>query len=210
MQTTIVSGNLGKAATIDEAAGKKVLHFSVAVASGTDKNGKELTTWYDCSYFLNRDADGNWKDGIAAYLTKGQQVIVSGRVSSKGWLGKDGGEVRHGLSLTVDRIELVGSKPESRVREAVRLVRKDTGEEITITAGQIAKVWEKLAKETGRGDVQYEPARYEPSGLEVRDPETGTVRTFTEEDVLNLLGDKGDLVFKPASTLSLEDMDVPF
>ena len=72
MNVFTFSGNLGKDAQLKSTqAGSNVLQFSVAVKSGY--GDKEKTNWIACVVFGKR-AEVN----LVSYLTKGQQVVVTG------------------------------------------------------------------------------------------------------------------------------------
>lgn len=108
MLTLTLVGHLGKDATINETAGKKVINFSVAHSEKyKDGNGTPVTktTWVECA---------KWGDStaIAAYLKKGTQVAVLGRPEVQLYKKQDG---TSGVSFRchVTSIELLGSKKES-------------------------------------------------------------------------------------------------
>lgn len=89
MKTIIISGNLGSNAqrrTMSE--GRELMTFSVAV------NDNNSTTWFNCV--------SNFRERQFAYLTKGQQVIVSGDLK----VGEYNGHPD--LSINIDRLELAG------------------------------------------------------------------------------------------------------
>jgi len=72
---------------------KKVVSFSVAINdSYRNKQGErvELTSYFDCSYWLSPN--------VAKLLTKGSSVELTGRVSVRAWTDKDG-ELRSGLNF---------------------------------------------------------------------------------------------------------------
>lgn len=86
---------------------KKVVNFSVAINDNyKTKQGerKELTTYYNCSYWINYR--------IAEFLTKGTLVELSGRISSSAWIGKDG-EIKSGLNFHTSNIKLHGRNQKS-------------------------------------------------------------------------------------------------
>lgn len=86
---------------------KKVVNFSVAINDNyKTKQGerKELTTYYNCSYWINYR--------IAEFLTKGTLVELSGKISSSAWIGKDG-EIKSALNFHTSNIKLHGGKQKS-------------------------------------------------------------------------------------------------
>jgi len=63
----------------------KVVGFTIAINDSyrtKDKEQKKVTTYIDCSYWLNAS--------IAKYLTKGALVGLYGRIGANAW-GKQGG-----------------------------------------------------------------------------------------------------------------------
>ncbi len=96
------TGNLGHAAELRYTqSGEPVVNFNVAVKSGY--GDKALTTWVKCNLW------GKRAESLAKYLTKGQQVAVSGEACNRKWSKQDGSE---GLSLEVrvNEIDLIGKR----------------------------------------------------------------------------------------------------
>jgi single-strand DNA-binding protein len=91
---------------------RKVVNFSIAINdSYKNKQGeqKELTTYYNCSYWMSPN--------VAKILTTGALVELSGRVSSSAWIGKDG-EIRSGLNFHTSKIKLhFGGKKDENTTE---------------------------------------------------------------------------------------------
>jgi single-strand DNA-binding protein len=86
---------------------KKVVNFSIATNDSYKTNQgerKELTTYYNCSYWISTK--------IAEFLTKGTLVELSGRISSNAWIGKDG-EIKSGLNFHTSNIKLHGGGSKS-------------------------------------------------------------------------------------------------
>lgn len=82
--------------------GKTVVNFSLAVNDQyRNKQGErvELTEYFDCAYWLSPN--------VAGILTKGTLVELTGRVSARAWIGKDG-EVHSGLNFHTSQIKLHG------------------------------------------------------------------------------------------------------
>ena len=91
---------------------KQVVNFSIAINNSyktKDGERRELTTYYNCSYWISPN--------VAKILTKGSLVELSGRISSSEWIGKDG-EVKSGLNFHTSKIKLHGSGKRSEVAEA--------------------------------------------------------------------------------------------
>ena len=90
---------------------KQVVNFSIAVNENyRNKQGErvELTEYFDCSYWISPN--------VAKILTKGTLVELSGRVSARVWIGKDG-QPKAGLNFHTSNIKLHGS---SRRTETVQ------------------------------------------------------------------------------------------
>lgn len=99
-----VVGHLGNDAVINETNGRKVINFSVAhTEKYKDAQGvvNSKTIWVECA---------KWGDsiGVAQYLKKGTQVVVTGRPEANGFMRKDGtADAR--LKCTVNFLQLLGS-----------------------------------------------------------------------------------------------------
>lgn len=81
---------------------KQVVNFSVAVNdSYRNKQGEriEQTTFFDCAYWITPN--------VARLLTKGTLVELTGRVSTRAWVSKDG-EQKAGLNFHTSNIKLHG------------------------------------------------------------------------------------------------------
>lgn len=116
MNNITIAGNLGKDCELRFLQnGDPVATFSVADSQGKDKH----TIWWNCSLFGKRG------ESLAKYLTKGQQVTVSGTVSEREWTDKDGNK-RKAMDIRVADVALQGGKrdeasaPANSQREPVR------------------------------------------------------------------------------------------
>lgn len=99
MNVFSATGNLGQDCRKNEVNGTSVCNFSVAVKSGFGQY--EQTLWLDCSLW-GKAAESKLPD----YLVKGQQVAVSGELSTQ---EKDG---KTYLKLRCNSVDLVGGKSE--------------------------------------------------------------------------------------------------
>lgn len=91
-QITII-GNLGANAMMRTTSdGKQILSFNVAVNAANDQ-----TIWFNCV--------GNFREKVFPYLLKGQCVCVTGDLRP----GMYNNQID--LTVSIDRIELCGSKP---------------------------------------------------------------------------------------------------
>lgn len=100
MNVFSATGNLGQDCRTNEVNGTAVVNFSVAVKSGF--GDKEQTLWIDCAQW-GKAAEGK----LPEYLVKGQQVAVSGELSTQ---EKDG---KTYLKLRCNSVSLVGNKSDS-------------------------------------------------------------------------------------------------
>jgi single-strand DNA-binding protein len=86
---------------------KQVVNFSIATnESYRNKQGEQVeqTTYFDCAYWISPN--------VARLLTKGTLVELSGRVSARAWIGKDG-EAHAGLNFHTSKIKLHGGSKKS-------------------------------------------------------------------------------------------------
>ena len=97
MNVLCLTGNLGRDAEVRQAGSSTVCGFSVAMTSGY--GDKKQTVWIDCSIW-GRQAEG----ALPGYLKKGQQVAVSGELSTREHEGKTY------LQLRVNSIDLIGKR----------------------------------------------------------------------------------------------------
>lgn len=101
MNVFCFTGNLGQDVKINHtSAGGAVANFSVAVRAGF--GDREQTLWIGCSLFGKR-AEG----GLVNYLKKGQQVAVSGELSTREYEGKTY------LQVSVNDVTLIGKRDDS-------------------------------------------------------------------------------------------------
>src|SRR5690606_30840376 len=104
---------------------KQVVNFSIAVNdSYRNKQGErvEQTTYFDCAYWISAN--------VARLLTKGTLVELTGRVSTRAWVNKEG-EARAGLNFHTSQIKLHGG---SRKMEAVQATAQSESNEFTVQA----------------------------------------------------------------------------
>ena len=91
---------------------KQVVNFSVATNdSYKNKQGTrvEQTTYFACSYWLSTK--------VATLLTQGTLVELTGRVSTRAWVDKDG-EPKSGLNFHTSQIKLHGGGRKSETVQA--------------------------------------------------------------------------------------------
>jgi len=101
MNILTVTGNLGKDAEVRTAGSGTVCSFSVAMTAGY--GDKKQTVWIDCSVW-GKQAEG----ALPGYLKKGQQVAVSGELSTREHEGKTY------LQLRCNTVDLIGKKEDNQ------------------------------------------------------------------------------------------------
>lgn len=100
MNNLCATGNLGQDCKTNNVGGTAVCNFSVAMKAGF--GDKAQTIWLDCSLW-GKAAEGK----LPEYLVKGQQVAVSGELST---FEADNGKTY--LKLRCNSVDLVGGKAE--------------------------------------------------------------------------------------------------
>lgn len=100
-QSITIAGNLGQDPEMRYTAqGIAVTTFTVAV---NEKYGeKESVTWFRVSCWRQL------AELTSTYLVKGRQVLVSGRVQARAYVGRDG-QPACSLELTADTVKFLGS-----------------------------------------------------------------------------------------------------
>src|SRR5690606_29854162 len=91
---------------------KQVVNISVAVNdSYRNKQGErvEQTTYFDCAYWITAN--------VARLLTKGTLVELTGRVSTRAWVNKEG-EAKAGLNFHTSQIKLHGGSRRAETLQA--------------------------------------------------------------------------------------------
>ena len=121
MNNITVAGTLGRDAEIRSMPnGDPVASFSVADSQGKDK----ITIWWACQLF------GKRAESLAPYLVKGGAVTVSGNVTEREWVDKDG-QKRKSMDIRVSDIALQGGRkdaaPAAAPRQAAKPVPANTG-----------------------------------------------------------------------------------
>ena len=100
MNVLTATGNLGQDCEVKQVGGSTVCNFSVAMKAGFGE--KAQTVWLDCAIW-GKKAEG----GLPAYLKKGQQVAVSGELSTF-----DATNGKTYLKLRCNDVDLIGGKSE--------------------------------------------------------------------------------------------------
>ena len=107
MNVFCFTGNLGGDVKVNSTGGSTVANFSVAVKSGF--GDKAQTMWISCALW-GKQAESKLID----YLTKGQQVAITGELSTREHDGKTY------LQARVSTIHLVGGKSDGGQQQAPR------------------------------------------------------------------------------------------
>lgn len=98
-------GRLGKDPETRHAPdGGAICNFSLAV--GWKTSGKEGTEWVRVVAF------GKLAEICGEYLTKGKQIYVSGRMTTRKWADKDTGQDRYSTEIVADHLQMLGTKPD--------------------------------------------------------------------------------------------------
>lgn len=114
MLKSILIGNLGADAEIRSANGRVFVSFRVAHSwnfTGSDGKVNSGTIWVDCI--------GNNLKGVIDYLKKGTQVYVEGNVSLRVYSSKIDRCMKAGLTINVDTLQLIGTKPDAVPRQVI-------------------------------------------------------------------------------------------
>lgn len=108
MNSLTIAGQLGRDAEVRFLpTGDPVANFSVADSQGKDKDA----IWWNCQLF------GKRAESLAQYLTKGQSVTVTGSVSQRKYIDKNGVE-KISTDVRVNDIALQGGRKESAAPKA--------------------------------------------------------------------------------------------
>lgn len=105
MNLLAMTGNLGCDAEVRQAGSSTVCSFSVALSSGW--GDKKTTAWMNCSLW-GKQAEGS----LPTYLKKGQQVALTGELSTREYQAKDG-TMKKSLELRVGTIDLIGKRDDN-------------------------------------------------------------------------------------------------
>lgn len=111
MNKVILIGRVGKDPEYRNfESGSEVANFTLATSEKfKDKDGKvqEQTEWH------NVVAWGKIASTINSYVKKGSQIMVEGKIKTRSWK-KDNGEKAYSTDINLERLELIGSKPQDK------------------------------------------------------------------------------------------------
>ena len=112
----IVIGNLGANPVLRALpSGQNVANFSLATTERfTDRNGakQERTDWHQIVAF------GRLADTCERFLSKGRQVYVEGRLTTRQYEAKDGSGKRYRTEIVARQLRLLGNRPNANAPKA--------------------------------------------------------------------------------------------
>ena len=106
MNKTILKGRISTDVEIKftQQTNKKMARFSVAVRRDfKNQQGEYDTDFFNCSAF------GNTAEFLEKYFTKGQEILLIGRLQNRSW-ETESGEKRYATDVIVDNVEFCGNK----------------------------------------------------------------------------------------------------
>jgi single-strand DNA-binding protein len=113
----IVIGNLGRDPEVRTLpnSGKSVANLSVATKQrlkDREGNPQERTEWHRVVAF------GKLADNCERLLSKGRQVYVEGRMTTRVYEAKDGTGMRYRTEIVAGQIRLLGNRPNGKAKKA--------------------------------------------------------------------------------------------
>lgn len=122
MNNITVTGNVGRDPELKYTAGSMaVLKFSVADTRG--KDDKKQTSWHDVVVF------GEQAESVAAQVSKGTRVIVTGRIQVDNYEKKDGTKAKK-VEIVADEIGLSVRFANDPVKAVAKALGGDIEEEL--------------------------------------------------------------------------------
>lgn len=105
INTVTLVGRLTRDSELKQtSAGFSILGFSIA----NNYSKKAGDSWEDQANFFNCKMFGKRAESLAQYMTKGQQVAVSGELRQERW--EQEGQTRSSVVIIVHDVELIGGK----------------------------------------------------------------------------------------------------
>src|SRR4051794_16464687 len=105
----ILVDNLGREPEVRSTPnGQTVCNFSIATTekfSGRDGTKREDTQWHNIVVW------GKLGDVCGQYLSKGRQVYVEGRLTTRQYEDKDGSGKRYRTEVVAQNVQFLGGKP---------------------------------------------------------------------------------------------------
>jgi single-strand DNA-binding protein len=117
MNSLTIAGQLGRDAEVRYLPnGDAVANFSIADSQGKDKDA----IWWNCQLF------GKRAESLAQYLTKGQAVTVTGNVSQRKYIDKNGVE-KLSTDVRVNDVALQGGRKDGPTPQAAKPKNQGSG-----------------------------------------------------------------------------------
>ena len=120
----IILGNLGRDPEVRQtASGKAVTTLRVATnESWVDQSGErqERTEWHSIVVW------GRQAENCAQYLRKGRTVYVEGRLQTRKWQDKEGGD-RYSTEIVADRVQFIGGGRDAGAAAGQEFGQADVG-----------------------------------------------------------------------------------
>lgn len=159
MNKVILIGNITKDIELRQSnSGKFVVEFSIAINNGKDQQGNELP-----ADFVNCTAWNKTAEILDKYTNKGSKISVEGAIKTQTWVDQQGNN-RYKTYVLVDRVELLGGRPQQQQPQQV--------------ANQVTNQYEPQYNEPQYNQPQYQQQSIRPDGRNV----TGGV-TFEPDDL---------------------------
>ena len=108
LNKAMLIGNVGREPEVRDAGSTRVANFSLATTDRRykDKDGKPRTEWH------NVTAWGKLAEIIEQYVHKGDSLYIEGRIQTRKWQGKDGGD-RYTTEIVADQMDMLSSRGSS-------------------------------------------------------------------------------------------------
>ena len=97
-------GRLGADAEFKQVGDNSVLEFRICNSTGW--GDREIASWYRCTLWGKRG------EKLEQYLPKGKQVFITGELSMRPWVTKEGVE-KMSADINLTAVDLVGSREDS-------------------------------------------------------------------------------------------------
>ena len=114
LNKVMILGNVGNEPEVRQTqSGRAVANFSVATtdAWGEGEDRQERTEWHQVVVW------GKLAETCGQYLTRGRQVMVEGRLQTRGYEDQDGHK-RFVTEIIAQQVQFLGGRPEGSPEEA--------------------------------------------------------------------------------------------
>lgn len=148
MNKVFLIGNITKDIELRQSnSGKFVVEFSIAINNGKDQQGNELP-----ADFVNCTAWNKTAEILDKYTNKGSKISVEGAIKTQTWVDQQGNN-RYKTYVLVDRVELLGGRPQQQQPQQV--------------ANQVTNQYEPQYNEPQYNQPQYQQQSIRPDGRNV-------------------------------------------